>query len=454
VKGSVVRGQPWKFFAAEKGYVVPDVGDEDGGWFAYELDVDEDAALFRHSRCDGERGTISEIRCRACFGLTFGIDAIGLRVKIRRDDDRKNDVFEERWFDPLFYYDRQPDEPLGGRQLEYIPRHGTIVKVRFTAPLDLHTLREGGMTALSQDNVEPTAPWMDVPDFSVASMTDNTSYYPTTGAPITTAEFRINDPTHVPRRQALSLGNIYLTCTTGLRSVDGMPLVGDVSFVLATMEAPGVGIILDKVELQWDGDNDVAFFHNNGEIYHVSYGGIFGIDKLHGKDVAFQRLPTCDAQQGPTIGECTFAQSDKEPPMNMGEHLMLMEPFGLDLKDIVGLHIETWDEDCKDENDCFVNRVGDLLDHVTERVDQHESVSGSSGSSFGLADIVHIGSEFIKTLLPPDEQDQPLGEANITADISSLWSARKNGTGSYALYGQYVTYHMRTLFYPRFRTVR
>lgn len=454
IKGSVPRGQPWKFFADVPRYIVPDGGVSENGWTSYELDVQPPLARFPITLCDGAIGVGTEIRCRACFGLTFGIDGIALRLKIRRDDDRSHDVFEQRWLDPLFYYDKLAEEPLGGRQLEYIPRHGTSVKVRFTAPLDIRTLRAGGMTANSEGNIEPTTPWLDGLDFTVASMPENTSFYPQTGGPITTAEFRINDPTTSPRLQALPLGQIFLTCTTGLTSIDGEPLAGDVSYVLNTMEAPGLGLILDAVELSWDGDNDFAFFENNGDIYHVSYGGVFGIDKLHGADVAFQRLPRCDVQQGANIGECTFEQSDKDDPMNMGEHLMLIEPFGLDLKDVIGMHIETWDEDCKDKGDCFVNRVNDLLDYVTDQVDSKESANTDNGSSFGLTDIVKFGAQFMKTLLPPDEQDQPLGEANLVADLSSLWSATKGGVGRYSLFGQNVTYHMRTLFYPRLRVVR
>lgn len=453
IKDAPVRGQVWKFFAPVVRYVVPSGGSLVGGWRVYELDIASELAQFRQTLCAGGIGELQEIRCRACFGQTFGIESIALRIKIRTID-RKDDLFEEHWFDPLFYYERLPQEPIGGRQLEYVTRQGTIIKVRFNAPLDLNSLRGGGMVARSEDNIEPSFPQMTGLDFTVASTAGNTSYYPQTGGPITTAEFRINDPASTPRLQALPFGNILLTCTTGLTSLAGEPLVADASYVLNTMEIPGLGVILDKVELAWDGDNDFLFFENNGEIYHVSYGGIFGLDKIHGTDVAMQRQPNCSAQQGTTTGECTYSQSDKDAPMNMGEHLLLIEPHGMDLQDIVGLHIESWDEDCKDQGDCFVNRVNDLLDYVTEQAELKGTESSESGSSFGFTDLVALGAKFIKVLLPPDEQDQPLGEANLTADLNTLWSAIKEGNGRYALHGQYVTYHMRSLLYPRKRVVR
>lgn len=453
IKDAPVRGQIWKFFAPIARYVVPSGGSVVGGWRVFELDIASELAQFRQTLCAGGIGELPEIRCRACFGQTFGIESVAMRIKIRTID-RKEDLWEEHWFDPLFYYERLPQEPIGGRQLEYIPRQGTIVKVRFNAPLDLNTLRNGGMVARSEDNIEPSFPQMTGLDFTVASSAANTSYYPQTGGPITTAEFRINDPATSPRLQALPFGSILLTCTTGLTSLTGEPLAADAAYVLNTMELPGVGVILDRVELAWDGDNDFAFFENNGEIYHVSYGGIFGMDAVHGTDVAMQRQPNCAAQQGTNIGECTYSQSDKDDPMNMGEHLLLIEPYGMDLQDLVGLHIETWDEDCKDEGDCFVNRVNDLLDYVTEQANLQGSSASEEGSSLGLSDLVALGAKFIQVLLPPDEQDQPLGEANITADIGSLWSAAREGTGRYTLHGQYVTYHMRTLLYPRKRVVR
>lgn len=431
-RGSNSRGLAWKYFAPLNGYTMPTPIGEYNGEHRFEIVVDRDITTFDGKNCNGTYNGMEEARIRACFLQQFGVEAVGLSVRTLADGDRSTARFEERWFDPLLYRVLADDEPFGGRQIEYVPRHGAIVKVRYTMPIDVRPIQNGAMWAESYDNTLVTDVTADDLDFEVASSNNgNITYEPVDGSPITTVAFRINDPTTSPRLQALHGGSIDLTCGTEVLSLAGLPLLVNTSFVFQSMELPGYGIQLRDITYQDDGDGDIWFFKNDGEMYHAVYGGNLGTDRGHELAQAFERIPDCSEQQGIPPGECTLPHSDKDGPQSYGDRLLWMQPFWMDRTDLAWTKFSSYDEDCKDEGDCLVNRVQDLLDDIEEMADGYGTDDREKPLEWSniLPDLVSAGAAFIGALLPPDEQDDFLGEATFLEGASHWWGL-KSGTGT------------------------
>ncbi|NQW30590.1 MAG: hypothetical protein HQ472_08765 [Ignavibacteria bacterium] len=421
--GSTLRGEVWKYFSQPVNYVIPDGGGKQGTESIYSLVVQTQLAKFTMSSCNGADEDIPEIRVRGCFEQQFGIESIALRVRIKNGEDRANSFFTERWLDPAIYYDELADEPRSGRHLQYIPRRGTHVKVKFTAPIDVRTIIEGGMTAESVNNILVTDPALRGLDFKVESFDGaHINYYPADGSPITTVEFAICDPRTSPRLQALHFGNFELTCLRSIKSLTGKPLLTKSTFALATMELPGVGYHLKSINYAYDGDLDFIL-PNYGETYQVVYGANLAVEKAHHTDIGFKRIPDCREQQGTPVEECTIPHSDKNGPQEYSEKLLWVEPYWMDYKDLAYIHIVSYDEDCKDKNDCLVNNVYDLLDEVRERVESYqvEDKKGEVDWRTVLPDVIALGSRLIQGLLPIDEQDEYLGEGTHLAGAGNGW---------------------------------
>jgi hypothetical protein len=456
-KGATVRGQDWKFWDNKVKYAVPTQTSQYGDERRFELIIDEDLALFTAKDCRGAPVEVKEIRTRACFKQQFGIEAIGVSVRIVDGTDRSAARFEERWLDPLFYRLVANDEPIGGRQIEYVPWHGTELKVRFTSPLDIRTIYEGGLKASSYNNTLVSDPTLKDLDFNITSAdAPNVSFEPVDGSPITTAIFRINDPETSPRMQALHAGAIDLTVLKSVRSLVGTPMIANAFFVLQHMELPGFGLQLRDVTYAYDGDPDFWFLENDGEIYHATYGANLGHDKARHADVGFSRIPDCSEQQGVTTGECTLPHSDKDGPQGYGDKLLWLEPHWMDRKDFAWWHISTWDEDCKDENDCLVNRIGDILNTLREETARHESTDRTKSVSWStvIPGVIRLGADMIQALLPPDEQDQHLGQGTFAATAYDLWGT-KTAKGSFVVLDESPTrYRLRARLFVNKSVIR
>lgn len=454
IRASQRRGEHWQFWSDVAGYVRPSGEERANGSVRYTMVIDRDMARFNATACGSTAGGGPEIRVRACFRLQFGIDGIGVRMLVTNGTNRGAARFVERWLDPLIYHDLLPDEPIGGRQLEYVPRLGTPVKVRYTTSVDIRTIHAGAMIVESYGNVLVNDPMMKGLDFTVASSSgQHIQFHPSDGRPADIVEFRVCDPSTTPRKQALHLGNVLLTCGTDVRSLRGLPLAFDNTFVLSTVEAPGYGLFLQRVGLKYDGDWDLWPFEMYGEPYHAVYGGVLGVDRAYETEPSFARLPECDAQQGGSA--CTYSQSDKDSPMDMGGKTLLFQPFWMDLRDYAFMHIQTYDEDCKSDDKCLVNRVRDLLDVVRKRAESYKG-SPARGISWenNIGDLITIGAEFIRTLLPQDDQDDHLGSATFLENIGTVWGVRSDRGAAFTLYGGDASYEVLTRLYPRRAVIR
>lgn len=454
IRASWRRGEYWQFWSDVPGYVRPGGEERSNGSVRYTMVIARDMARFTATPCGNTAGGGPEIRIRACFGQRFGIDGIGVRMLVTNGPNRGDARFVERWLDPLIYHDLLPDEPIGGRQLEYMPRLGTPVKVRYTTAVDIRAIHAGAMIAESYGNVLVSDPMMKGLDFTVVSSSgQHIQFHPADGRPADIVEFRICDPSTAPRKQALHLGSVLLTCGTNVRSLRGLPLATDNSFVLSTVEAPGYGLFLQRVGLKYDGDWDLWPFEMYGEPYHAVYGGVLGVDKAYETGPSFKRLPECDARQGESA--CTYSHSDKDSPMDMGGKTLLFQPFWMDLRDYAFMHIQTYDEDCKSNDKCLVNRVRDLLDVVKKRAESYKG-NPAKGISWenNIGDLITIGAEFIRTLLPQDDQDDHLGSATFLENIGTVWGVRSDRGAAFTLHGGDASYEVLTRLYPRRAVIR
>lgn len=455
IRGSSLRGEAWKFWANKPGYVLPGSKQVVGEETRYTLIVDRDLAQFDGTDCSGTNNDKPEIRFRACFRQQFGIDAIGLRVRTMLPGGSKaSSTFREVWVDPLLYYDAQEDEPADGRQLEYVPYYGTIVRFKFTTPIDIQTVFDGGMKAKTYGNVNVNNTLADNLDFSVNSFDDeHIGFAPLDGSPVDIVEFRVCDPTTSPRKQALHFGNISMFCSTSLKSTSGEALPTRFSFLLHSMERAGYGLFLERAKWNHDGDDDFWPFTNDAELYNVLYGAVLTPTAAEYSDIAFQRLPDCREQQGTPPSECVFEYNEDDGYFGFAGKTLLFEPSWLGDRDYVFSHIVSYDEDCKDEDDCLVNKVYDLLDAVRGKTAgyQPSDAEKSAGISWEtvVPDLIDLGAQFIQALLPIDDQDEYIGQATLLNSASELWGAAEP-TAPYIIRfhdnGEYV---YRTRLFPR-----
>lgn len=454
IRGSDARGETWKFFANRQGYALPAGSEVVGDEVRYTMVVDLDIAQFAASDCKGSDLDKPEVRVRACFRQQFGVDALGLRVRVMNGGTKVNATFREIWVDPLVYYDQIDDEPTDGRQMEYIPLFGTVVRVKFTTPVDIRTVFDAGMKARSYSNVNVNNPLAAGLDFTVDSFDDeHISFAPADGSAIDIVEFRVCDPTTSPRKQALHFGNINLFLSTRLTSLTGEPLKTRFSFLLNSMERPGYGLFLHQAKWSHDGDNDFLFLTNYAELYNVLYGAVLTPAEAQYTELGFQRLPDCREQQGVTPSECVYSYSDDNGHFDFSNRLLLFEPSWLGNLDYVFSHIVSYDEDCKDEGDCLVNNVYALLDAVREKASgyQPSPEEKSRGISWEtvVPDLIDLGAQFIQALLPIDDQDEFIGQMTLLQSGSELWGTAESTSPYIKRYHDNGEYIYKARFYPR-----
>ncbi|MCX6140882.1 MAG: hypothetical protein NTX15_08660 [Candidatus Kapabacteria bacterium] len=456
VRAASKRSEEWRWWSAKARYAIPAVESITEKSASYTMVIDLDVAQFDGSDCLGHLTGTREVRMQAAFRQNFGIASVGLRVRGNARGDRASARFEERWYDPATYYDVDPDEPRDGRQMEYIPRKGASVKVKFTMPIDGPSVLAGGMKAESSDNVLVTDPHAVGLDFNVTTgSTGNTNLLPANGQSADIVEFFICDPPSRPIKQALHGGVIDLTCTTALMSASGDRLKSDHLFVLRRMELPGFGLRLREADIAFDGDWDFWPFENSGEMYHAMYGADLATNAALLTTQGFKRIPDCGQQQG-SQGECTDEHSDKDGPLSFGDKVAWLQTAWMGESDLAWWSMSTWDEDCKDENDCLVNRLGEVVDKLKKRADQYGSGQSEKDLDWKsiLPDLVKTGADIIGALLPPDEQDDHLGEASILEDHQSLWGMRTAIAPRIEARNENITYRLRGQWFVSRSVVR
>lgn len=449
IRDAASRGETWQYFAARTNYALPAGGRRVDDTWEYTLVAGTDLAHFDAESCDGKLLGRKEIRVQACFRAELGIDALAVRMRVGGSTKRFEARFEERWLDPLVYYDRLSDEPVGGRQLEYIPRKGTEIKVRFTRPIDITSVEQGSLILESFGNIDPLNVGRTNMDFiALSSDKGNMRYEPFNGGPINTVVMHAYDPNTTPRLHATYFGSLDLTATQNIRSLRGARLRSTGSFALNTMELPGYGVQLRSIGLDDDGDWDVWPIVLNGEIYHAMYGGVLAANAAMHIDMGFRRLPPCSVQQGTIPDDCTYDQGDTDPPMQFGDLLQYIEPSWLDRTDMAFSHIQTYDEDCKDKKGCLVGEMQNIIVRLRDQLSGSASDSAGSTPWSGIVPgLIRSGFDLINALMDPDDQDEYLGEHTMLEGVSGLWGVNASGirTGR----GRHTTYTYRPRFFPR-----
>lgn len=449
VRAATHRGDEWRWWSVINGYALPATEQQSVQGGVFTLVVDKDIAQFDGVACNGSLTGNREIRVQAAFRRRFAVASMSMRIRTVQAADRTKSRFEERWFDPLTYYERQADEPRGGRQLEYVPRKGTIIKVKYTLPFDAPSILAGGMSAASWGNYLITSPQEQDLDFTVTTGDrGNTNFLPTTGQSPDIVEFFICDPMTRPVKQALHFGIVDITCGSAIRSIYQEPLAAPFTFTAQQMEIPGFGLRLQRADIEYDGDWDFWPFVLKGEIYNSIYGGNLAVDGAHHTSTAFSRLPVCAEQQG-SAGECTIAYSDDEGSLGYGDRIMWQQTMWMDGLDKAWWMMTTWDEDCKDDDDCLVNRMDDVIDIVKRGVDAYAGTAsqGDLDWNASLPELIKAGADLIAVLLPPDEQDEFLGEGTFLEDIGTYWGMRTAHAPRIVVDHENIRYHLRGQWY-------
>lgn len=429
--------QKFKYFAALQSYVLPTADDPNVATPTYTVVMDDDFADFDATDCDKRPLYIPELRVRACFRQGFGVESIGFSVRVTKNKDRSDSRFEDRWYDAASYRTANSDEPTGGHHLEYIPREGTLIKIRFTLPVDQRTITAGGIEISSYGNTLYSDPTETDLDFETTSNDENVTFESEPYESARTVVLSIKDPETAPLLQALHGGTVSLVCQTSIKSLNGQPLEAQRLFLCQTIEPPAYSLQLHDIEFEYDGDADFIF-DNDGEVYHATYGGDVAKTQILGKDQGFSRIPDCSEQQGVPPGECTLPHSDKDGPQGYGDMLLWIQPYWMDINDIAWWHTATYDEDCKDNDDCFVNRVDDLLDIAQERA--NKIISEETGSNL-FGELAELGVNFVRALLPVDDQDRNIGYGTLIATGADKWGARRT-TRYYEIGNENATYRL------------
>lgn len=417
------RNQKFRFFDAIQSYVLPDVDRSDDAVDRYQLPIQPEIADFEGTACDGTPIDVPEIRMRACYRQGFGIEAIGLSVRVTNGTDRSKATFEERWIDPLGYRTYGADEPKGGRQIEYVPREGALIKIKFSMPIDQQAILDGAIGMECYNNVLYSDPAAKDLDFEVNSTEGNVSFESEPGESARTVVLSIKKPLSIPLLQALHCGIIKLYCTSNVKSLTGTPLEHTSTFVFQNIEIPGYSLQLHDIDFAYDGDADFIF-ENDGEIYHATFGGDFAGNVVYGIDEGFRRIPDCAEQQGKRTDDCTLEHSDKDGPQGYGDMLLWIQPNWLDWPDLTWWYASSYDEDCKDVGDCFVNQVQTLLTDA-KKLAKELVGSGKDGTDV-FNQLITFGSDFVSALLPTDEQDRHLGYGNFIGSGGNFWNAKRS----------------------------
>lgn len=146
---------------------------------------------------------------------------VGLSVRIM-DGNRGTAVFRRRWFEIDDLHQRDADEPLGGRQIEYEPGLGATVDVEYSHPIDSHSL-DGCLVARSFHGFHPRGEsWARNVEI-VARPDSRLTLGENNGVAPQTLRFALHDPQTTPRRQSLPMSTIVMSTRVGLRSIHGEP---------------------------------------------------------------------------------------------------------------------------------------------------------------------------------------------------------------------------------------
>lgn len=454
VRAATQRGEQWRWWSARNKFVLPREADSVGKAPAYTLKIEESVANFDAVSCDGVQLGHRELAVRAAFRQRFVVESIALRVRKHAGGERWKSSFEERWYDPLMYYDVDPDEPIGGRQVEYIPRRGTTIKLKFSRPIDAMSVYDGAITAECFGNILHTDPQARNLDFSTSS-TDhgNALIHSTTGQYLDVVEFAVYKPGTQPVMQAMHAGMIDLLCTTGIRSIDNEALQTAQLFAIRRMELPGFGIRATDATFAYDGDTDYLPWEDHGEMYHALYGMNTAPRAPRVNADGFVRYPDCRQQSTPD-GECTRECGDDGEVFPFGDREIWLQTAWMDWSDLAFARIGSWDEDCQADDKCLVNELREILAELQRRSDEYKGDSVPTTKDDVITDIVSLASQLIAALLPVAEQDDPIGEVSFVESSGTLWGMLSAVAPSIFLSEENAEYRLRGQWFVSRAVVR
>ncbi len=455
VRPSAKRGEQWRWWSFRSNYVQPRPAEPINGAQVFTLTVAENLAHFDATSCDGTLLGNREIAMRAAFRQQFVVDSIALRVRVNARGDRYKAEFKQRWFDPYNYYDRASDEPAACRQLEYVAARGTTLRLRFSRPVDVPTVYAGGITANSLANILHTDPQARNLDFSTASSDrGNTTFFSSGGQFLDIVEFSVFEPGTRPIKQALHMGVVDLWCLTSIRSADNEPLVTSAQFTLNRMEIPGFGLRMSTAKFAFDGDGDWSPWENSGEAYHALYGMNIAQTGAANRADGFVRYPDCRQQQT-WSGDCTIDVGDgKDDIFSFGDREIWAQTAWMDVDDVAFAQIGSWEEDCKSNDRCLVNRIQDVLDELRDRADQFKRDQGPDAAKTIPADLIALAASLINALLPIQEQDDHIGEATFMEGLGTLWGMSSPTAPRIQISTENADYRMRGVWFTSRAVVR
>lgn len=441
------RGVEFKYFAEINDYAIPSGGivKRDRPWVIYEyyLTAIPDLARFNHVRCtDLQQSGYKEIRIRACYRRYLAIEAISLRLKTETTG-KTNPEYKEVWFDPLLLHDVHPDDMTGGRQLQYMPRIGTKVRIRFNMELSIPSIDNGGIKGESYGNLDPND--VNPPDASFNfESNDLNSFVTTIGDEYyNTVELDIRKYSDLIK-QTTYLGQNEIIISKAVTALDGSTMLSPFKFLANTIEAPGWSLNFDSLRVRYDGDAHYGLFDNYGDLYFLNSGSICAsrarpINRAY--DHAFKYLPECSPDLVKR-GECyiNFSDKGKQPLVMNGVPIM----YSLDkmyLSDVAIDMLQCWDLDCGNHQHCLTWTIGELLG-IFRLLMSDANVGG--GASWVLTFIVEV----VRSVLLSYDADDFLGEAHFVKMQPTVWGFRDEGSNKHYFPSNHVDFHLSCKLYP------
>jgi len=274
--------------------------------------------------CKNAGASLPTLVMGAMYEQGLVVNEVAFRVRIRDNAAPGRMRFEERWFDALHPYDQDIDELRDGRQVEYVPGRGTTVSMRFSLPLDLVSVNEGGIAATSYDNVHPNRVGRNT-SFDVRSKLDERIVlrYDSPYRPVRCVEFAIMDPEQQPRPQATFMGEVLVEASASLASIYGKHIQQRSQFVVSRIEYPGAALRLTS--------HNVA--EVSGQAGHLAVLQGFSATQYSNRNAehGFRRVPACDAGNEES-DECLLA-TNSDGDTDVGSEFAVFEPYGMQRTD-------------------------------------------------------------------------------------------------------------------------
>jgi hypothetical protein len=124
--------------------------------------------------------------------------------------------------------------------------------------------------------------------------------------------------------------------------------------------------------------------------------------------------------------------------------------------DLAWVTLSTWDEDCKQEDNCIVNRIGGVIDSLKKRAAKYEVPINTAALDWKMLipDLVKTGLDLIDALVVPADQDDFLSSITYLEDSQTLWGMKGPTAPNFDVYHENATYHLKGQWYTSRAVVR